>query len=373
MGNPLRVLHVVPHMQIGGINRFVLDLVSCQTSDLDVQVGIYVCCSRNPQWQSQCEKLNVTVYWDNIKGMDMNPFHYKKFIGIKERYDVIHWHVFSPILALISWCDSKCHVFTHHSVLGTGRIRKKTDYLKWKIFKNFVNHKLTCEVYNSEYTRDFWQSYGLKAKYNALVYNGAVFNDSSDSDISLPQNILNTIQSRFVVGTSSNFIGYKRINLLIDSFAKFSMGKTDVRLLIVGDGPESESLHNQVKSLEIEDKVVFTGHRTDVVNYQKLMHVCVFPSITETFGLAALECMHLGKPTICMSDGGGICEVVGNDKDIAKDIEDLQNILETYYNFTPEQYHEAGEKAKKRSCLFLMSDKAKEYNELYKRLCWHQL
>lgn len=370
MKTTIKILHVVPHMQIGGINRFVLDLVSCQKSDSNVEVAIYVCSSDKPQWKHLCDNLNVTVYWDHLTGMDINPFHYREFVSVKNRYDVIHWHVYAPLLTLTAWLDKKKHVFTHHSVLGVGRVTKSTDRLKWKMFKAFVNRRLTCEVYNSEFTKHFWQTYGLAATKNALIYNGAVFEDAAELRSSAAQEIVAAVQGNYIIGTSSNFIGCKRINLLIDAFAAFAHNKPDTRLLIVGDGMEAQNLRSQVKRLSIDNKVIFAGHRTDVAVYQSLMDLCVFPSTTETFGLAALECMHLGKPTLCMSDGGGICEVIGAPENIAKDVHDLQAKLEYYYSLDKGQYDAASEQAKKRSDLFIMTEKAQEYNKLYKSLCW---
>lgn len=370
MKTKIKILHVVPHMQIGGINRFVLDLVSCQKSDPDIEVAIYVCSSDKPQWKNLCEDLNVAVYWDHLKGMDINPFHYREFIRVKNCYDVIHWHVYAPLLTLTAWLDHKKHVFTHHSVLGVGRVTRSTDRFKWKMFRTFVNRRLTCEVYNSEFTKRFWQTYGLAATKNALIYNGAVFDDAFESKHSVDKEILQATKGCYIIGTSSNFIGCKRINLLIDAFAAFAHNKPNVRLLIVGDGLEAQNLRSQVKHLSIDDKVVFAGHRTDVAVYQSLMDLCVFPSTTETFGLAALECMHLGKPTLCMSDGGGICEVIGDTRNIANDVNDLQAKLEYYYSLDKREYDAASERAKKRSDLFLMSEKSIEYNQLYKSLCW---
>lgn len=371
MSKSIRVLHIVPHMQIGGINRFVLDLIQCQKEYSDLDIGIYICNQDNSQWKYKCDELGIKTYLDNITGKDVNPFHYKKFIKVKKQYDIIHWHVFAPLLAMMCLGDDKIHIFTHHSVLGAGRIAKKTDLIKWGLFKYFVNHHLTCEVYNSEFTRDFWISKGLRAPHQRLIYNGTIFS-SPLKDLSCPAEIKKLIDNKFVIGTSSNLIGCKRVDLLIKSFSEFSKDKEDVILMIVGDGIEFNSLRKLTEELGLTDKVIFTGLQTDVTRFQNAMDICVFPSTTETFGLAALECMFLGKPTLCMSDGGGICEVVGDKDNIVFGINGLKNRMEYFYRLSPHQYEAASEKAHSRSLEFDMNVKAVQYLELYKDLCCPQ-
>lgn len=68
-------------------------------------------------------------------------------------------------------------------------------------------------------------------------------------------------KSQFVV--VSQLIGRKRIDKTIDRFAEFwNRGHKDFRLYIIGKGEEEEILKHQVKSLQIEEAVVFCGQLT---------------------------------------------------------------------------------------------------------------
>ena len=363
----VKILHVLPHISIGGINRFVLDLCYFQSQHTEVEVGIYIASKDNAHWKHLLDKIKgVKVYWGNFKAFDLNPFHYRDFIKVKSNYDIVHWHVFIPIMALCTFFDNKSHIFTHHSVIGAGRVPKRTDKIKWFLFKEWVNLRLTCEVYNSRFTKDFWQNYGLKAKYNRLIYNGMNF---ETMDISLKkeqQSKLNiSFLNNFVVGTSSNFIKLKRIDILIRAFAKWAKGKCDVLLLLVGDGNEMNNLRQLVNQQGIEKKVCFAGHQSNPTVYQKLMDICVFPSVNETFGLAALECMHLGKPTLCMHDGGGLCEVVGDVRNILNTEEEIVARMDYYYHLKNEGKMNESSIFEKRSELFNMKYKTIEYLRLY--------
>ena len=51
----------------------------------------------------------------------------------------------------------------------------------------------------------------------------------------------------------------KNIKLLIEAEQKLVKENNNIKLLIVGDGPEKEELHKLTKELNIEDNVIFTG------------------------------------------------------------------------------------------------------------------
>jgi len=86
----------------------------------------------------------------------------------------------------------------------------------------------------------------------------------------------------------------------------------DTRVTVVGDGPESESLHRLASSLDVMDRVTFTGHlpyervRDHYSTADAFIHPGVWP---EPFGRTILEAMETGLPVL-VSDIGGPAEVI---------------------------------------------------------------
>jgi len=88
----------------------------------------------------------------------------------------------------------------------------------------------------------------------------------------------------------------KNLEMLINAFAKIS--RENVFLLIVGDGPERIFLKSLVEKLGLNNKVIFTGIRTDIERFYSVADLFVLSSKYEGFGLVFLEAMASGLPCI---------------------------------------------------------------------------
>ncbi|WP_459501504.1 N-acetyl-alpha-D-glucosaminyl L-malate synthase BshA [Bacillus sp. C1] len=106
----------------------------------------------------------------------------------------------------------------------------------------------------------------------------------------------------------SNFRKVKRVQDVIQSFAKI-VKEVDAKLLLVGDGPEFCTILQLVKSLHIEENVLFLGKQDNVAELLALSDLMLLLSEKESFGLVLLEAMACGVPCIG-TRVGGIPEVI---------------------------------------------------------------
>ena len=77
-----------------------------------------------------------------------------------------------------------------------------------------------------------------------------------------------------------------------------------LKLLIVGDGPDRERLEGIAKTLQLQEKVIFTGMVTpeEVAQYYQLGDVFVCASNSETQGITYIEALASGIPALCRKD-----------------------------------------------------------------------
>ena len=105
----------------------------------------------------------------------------------------------------------------------------------------------------------------------------------------------------------------KAPDVFVRAAARIAPSFPEVQFAIAGEGPEYEHLVRLAVSLGIGDRVLFLGKVTDQERSALLRDAAVFvlPSVTEPFGIAALEAMAAGVPTI-VSKTSGVAEVVSS-------------------------------------------------------------
>jgi L-malate glycosyltransferase len=112
------------------------------------------------------------------------------------------------------------------------------------------------------------------------------------------------------IGTVKSLAPAYGIDVLLRAFASAAAGR-DVRLLIVGDGPQRDALQQLARQLAIDDLVQWAGAvpHADVPQWLQRLDVYVAASREESFGVAVVEAMACGVPVV-VSDAGGLPEVV---------------------------------------------------------------
>jgi len=107
---------------------------------------------------------------------------------------------------------------------------------------------------------------------------------------------------------ASNFRPVKNIPTVIQVFAEVRK-RVQVKLVMVGDGPEKAGAEHRVRELGAERDVLFLGNQDCMEEILPLADVFLLPSSSESFGLVALEAMSAEVPVVA-SNAGGLPEVI---------------------------------------------------------------
>ncbi len=102
-------------------------------------------------------------------------------------------------------------------------------------------------------------------------------------------------------------VPYKCPDILLESIGKLEPGiQSKIRLTIVGDGSEKNSLENRVKELNLGEIVSFAGwvNQQETLDYYRKADIFCFPSVREFGGAVVLEAMACGLPCIVANNGG---------------------------------------------------------------------
>jgi glycosyltransferase involved in cell wall biosynthesis len=101
----------------------------------------------------------------------------------------------------------------------------------------------------------------------------------------------------------------KRVDLLVRAMAQ---AQSDARCLVVGTGPEEETLRKLARKLGAADRVEFLGYVADddlASLYASALAVFYAP-YDEDYGYATVEAFKSQKPVLTASDSGGVLEFV---------------------------------------------------------------
>ena len=126
----------------------------------------------------------------------------------------------------------------------------------------------------------------------------------------------------------SNFRAVKRPVDCVEIFAKVKEQGENVRLVMVGDGPERSAAYYRAEQLVVLDDVIFVGKQANISDYLGVSDIFLLPSELESFGLAALEAQACEIPVIATRIGG-IPEVVNDgETGFLSDVGDIVKMTE---------------------------------------------
>ncbi len=137
----------------------------------------------------------------------------------------------------------------------------------------------------------------------------------------------------FTILTVSRLVEEKGIQFLLTALSKL---ESDFNLRVVGDGEVKGNLESLARKSGIADKVSFEGHLEGdaLVDAYETADLFVLPSLSESFGLVAVEAMATGLPVVATRVGGipgivdentGILVEPGNPIELRKAIAKLES------------------------------------------------
>jgi glycosyltransferase involved in cell wall biosynthesis len=161
---------------------------------------------------------------------------------------------------------------------------------------------------------DHWHVHGLRARQDVVIHNGidtARFSDSwSPEDKRRLRAEQGFAETDLVVGLCGVMRPEKAHGDFLRALAQVAREPEAVRNgqrvcgWFIGDGPLRAALERDIDALGLRERVRISGFEQDVRPLVAACDAMAITSTTETFSLAALEAMALGKPLL-MTDVGG--------------------------------------------------------------------
>ncbi len=187
----------------------------------------------------------------------------------------------------------------------------------------WVHNNVEIKLKNEWKYRVLWNAFRGKFKYydkficvsKALVEPFRKMSGVEGKDFGVIQNYIDVEEIRrksrqkpegFSVDAGClNFVALGRLchqkgyDIMLDLFAKASEQRGDIRLYILGGGPDEAALKEQAQSLGLADKVYFLGNQSNPYAYMEQMDAFLSTSRYEGQPLNIMEAMAVGLPLYC--------------------------------------------------------------------------
>ena len=198
-------------------------------------------------------------------------------------------------------------------VFHTTKLRSWKERLAMLFYRPlfWASHHL---VYVCDAQHKYWRRRGLWARRSSMIYNGVNLQHYDPvllgTDAAGQRSQYGFAAADRVVGICAVLRPEKAHADLLKAVGSLKAEGEAWKILIIGDGPLRAAVEQQAVALGLADDVVVTGYLSDVRAAVSACDVMALVSTAiETFSIAALEAMAMGKPMI-MSDIGGAREQV---------------------------------------------------------------
>lgn len=303
-------MHIISTVTGGGVERRRLSLAKHLNKEL---FQILLVGTHKAGFIAEQIELNGVpiVEIGNFNG----PFHWQKHRLVQKIIEdfkphILHGAVFEGVtLAAINGLLKRVPIIILEETSDPQNRSLKANFLL-RVF-SFVADRF---VAISESVSHYLKLVAKVSPKKVIVINNGVEipRNVSNEEIGNLKRMLKIGETDFIVGSVGRlFNEHKRFTDIVEALTLLK--GSNIKLLIVGDGPDEFLIRNHVRRKLLEDRVIFVGYQFDTAPYYKLMDVFCIASQREGFGLVAAEAMLHRLPVIA-SEVGGLKDIVVDGK-----------------------------------------------------------
>lgn len=303
------VLVMVNSLLVGGAEKHAISLVNHLDANR-FRIGLcHLKAEGNLVREVVSARLDATVSLNVRRKLDWSAVHELARRIDADQIDVIVCTNGYPLLyALLASRRARRPVRLVEVFHTTGFRRPIKSRLRM-LLNRFVFRQCALVIYVSHKQREFWRAHGLHANRDIVIQNGIDADYFTDRSTLQQKNATRAefgfAPGDFVVGICAALRVEKAHGDLLSAVRRLRDAGVPAKALIIGDGPQRAQIERQTVELQLSGHAVIAGHRNDVRPYIACCDVMTLTShVVETFSIAALESMALGKPVVLTRIGG---------------------------------------------------------------------
>ena len=251
-------------------------------------------------------------FWQSITQIGQIIPLIKEVVQLSHDYDLIYANTQKAMVvgAIVSLLTKKPLVFHLHDILSSEHFSQVNRQLAVSLANRFAS----LVIANSYATKEAFIEAGGSTNLVEVVYNGfdlEQYQNLEERARELRQEL--DLEGSYLVGNFSRLSPWKGQHILLEALTHCPKAIA----ILVGDALFGEDeyvqeLHQQVKRLGLDERVIFLGFRSDIPQLMSMCDLVVHTSIAaEPFGRVIVEAMLCHKPVIATAAGGAV-ELIEN-------------------------------------------------------------
>jgi sugar transferase (PEP-CTERM/EpsH1 system associated) len=297
--NKLRIVHLVRALDVGGLERVVLDLVTHRSEAVDARV---LCLEHRGEIAQRFESAGVEVQVLSSGGSSAGRRIWSLTKTLRKlRPHVLHTHNAAPHLNGALAANLARVPVLVHTKHGRNYPKDRKLVLQNRIAAR-LSSKVVCVSHDAaEVARNIEK---VSENRIAVIHNGiniGRFRMNPAPFKSLTCRAIHVARLNWVKDQATLL---RAVRLVVDKLPGFELD-------VIGDGPARQEIVALQKELALEECVRFHGAREDVADWLARADLFVLSSVSEGICLTLLEAMAAGLPIVA-TDVGGNREVVDN-------------------------------------------------------------
>ena len=315
---------------MGGAERQIYELAKgLDKNKFDVTIASLECVGQAPRHlieEIDCRFIAFRV--KRIYGLSgiIQGIRFWKFLK-KEKVKVLQTYHFSSDIwgVFLGHFAGVKMIIANRRDMGFWRNHKHVAAYKW------VNKWVNKIVVVSASIKDLVIREENVAEYKIqVIYNGVHLNQKiKGEDPKQIRQSVGLLNKDVVIMHVANLTPVKSHEYLIAAFAKLQDMHQNLKLVLIGEGPQRGLLENQIRELKLNRNVILLGKRQDVQQLLRVADICVLSSTSEGMSNAILEYMAAGKPVVATSVGGNPELVKENKTGYLVAVKDAYGLYET--------------------------------------------
>jgi glycosyltransferase involved in cell wall biosynthesis len=299
----LRIAHCLETVGAGGVEQ--RRLLLARGLDPERYEQILICTKTVGALPDRFAAAGVPLHRVGTFRRIFDPAPYRAALRLVRAFrpHIIHGAVYEGV-ALAAICGTLARVPV---VIGeeTGQPygRSWKGHLLYRALIGLTDHAVAVAPEVRAY---FTDRLGLAPRRVSLIVNGvAPPRAVAPAETAALRARLGIGDGEIVIGTVGRLFDWqKRHTDLFAAFRSLCDQRGDLRLLLVGEGPDREMLERRAAELRIADRVIFAGYQGDARPFYTAMDIFALSSAHEGLALVLLEAMFAGLPVVATRVSG---------------------------------------------------------------------